>query len=153
MNESAQNAANEPGPSSGSSENDAACRRNIARKTVLWPILSDSAGQKSRPIVSARATMTMKAEARVAEAPPIEAAMALASEMMARPAETFRKKMAHRAYHCHVLTARRKPHAGAADGAVAGAAAASTPPSAGLCPSGSLGGFLRRKAAPPTRTP
>src|SRR5829696_1262086 len=107
----AQKNSNDPTASVGISKNAAACKQNIAKNTPRPPIVSDRAGHRSRPAASDTEMIMMKAAARAAEAPPIELAITLASERMARPAVVLRKNTAQRAYDCHVLRATRKHHA------------------------------------------
>src|SRR5215204_2479051 len=106
----AKKTTNDPAPRAGISENAAACKQNIAKNTARPPILSDSAGHRSRPMASEAEMIMMKAAARVTEAPPMEPASTLASERMARPAVVLRKNTVQRAYSCHVLRASRKRH-------------------------------------------
>src|SRR5215203_3980141 len=106
----AQKITSDPTANVGISENAAACKQNIAKNTARPPILSDRAGHSSRPAASDAEMIMMKAAARAAEAPPIEPAITLASERMARPAVVFRKNTTQRAYSCHVLRASRKRH-------------------------------------------
>src|SRR5215204_4701240 len=75
-----QNNAKDPAPSTGIKRKAAACIRNIARNTLAPPILSERIGHTSRPAVSDTATIITKPEATAAVAPPIEPAIALASE-------------------------------------------------------------------------
>src|SRR5215212_5081159 len=72
--------AKDPAPSTGIKRKAAACTRNIARNTLAPPILSERIGHTSRPAVSDNATIITKPEATAAVAPPIESAIALASE-------------------------------------------------------------------------
>ncbi len=85
---------NPPAPSVGSATTNAACRRNIVRRTFLGPILSYRVGQKIRPSALATAMMTAKVEAGVVVVPPSSESIALASEINARPTVVFRKSMA-----------------------------------------------------------
>src|ERR687897_3707868 len=138
----AQKITNDPTAKVGISENAAACKPNIAKNTARPPILSDRAGHRRRPMASEAEMIMMKAAARAAEAPPMEAAITLASERMARPAVVLRKNSAHRAYSCQVLRASLRRHA---------------PPPFSLFDSGDLsarpassaGAYLTNKAAPP----
>src|SRR3712207_3702602 len=107
----AQKTTNDPTASVGMSKNAAACKVNMARKTTRPPNLSERASQTSRPAASDTEITTIKAAARAAGAPPIEPAIALASERMASPAVVLRKKTAQRAYNCHVPRASRKAQA------------------------------------------
>src|SRR4028119_1916802 len=88
----AQKTAREPTASVGMSENAAACRQNMIKKTARPPILSDRAGHRSRPVASDTEMMPTKAAAAAAEAPPIDPAITLASERMASPAGGLGKK-------------------------------------------------------------
>src|SRR5215217_9562417 len=101
----AQKITNDPIASVGISKNAAACKQNIAKSTARSPILSERAGHRSRPTASDTEMIMMNAAERAAEAPPIELAITLASERMARPAVVLRKNTAQRAYDCHVLRA------------------------------------------------
>src|SRR5215218_2536315 len=101
---------NDPTAKVGISENASACKQNIAKNTPRPPIMSDSTGQRSRPTASDAEMMATKAAAGVAEAPPREPAITLASERMARPAVVLRKNTAHSAYSCEVLRASRNRH-------------------------------------------
>src|SRR5918998_2965005 len=137
----AQKITNDPTAKVGISENAAACRENIAKNTARPPIMSERAGQRRRPMASEAEMIMMKAAARAAEAPPMEPAITLASERMARPAVVLRKNSAHRAYSCQVLRASRRRHA---------------PPPFSLCDPGDLsarvtspGAYLTNQAAPP----
>src|SRR5215217_99894 len=94
----AQKLTNDPTANVGISENAAACKLNIAKNTARPPILSERAGHRRRPMASDTEMIIMKAAARVAEAPPMEPAITLASERMARPAVVLRKNTAHIAY-------------------------------------------------------
>src|SRR5215208_6593721 len=106
----AQKITNDPTASVDISKNAAACKQNIAKNTPRPPIMSDKAGHSRRPGASDMEMIIMKAAPRAAEAPPIEPAMTLASERMARPAVVLRKNTVQRAYSCHVLRASRKRH-------------------------------------------
>src|ERR671921_1982591 len=106
----AQKTTNDPTANVGIRKNAIACKENIAKKTVRPPILSERAGQRSLPTASVTEIVTTKAEARVVEVPPIEAAIGWASERIASPAVVLRKNTAQRAYNCHVFRASRKTH-------------------------------------------
>jgi hypothetical protein len=103
-----QKMANDPTAKVGISENAAACKQNIAKNTARPPILSERAGHRRRPTASDTEMIIMKAAARAAEAPPMEPAITLASERMARPVVVLRKNPAQRAYSCQVLRASRR---------------------------------------------
>src|ERR671917_2238166 len=107
----AQKTTNDPTASVGMSKNAAACKENMARKTARPPNLSERVGHRSRPAASDTEITTTKAAARAAEAPPIEPAIALASERMASPAVVLRKNTAQSAYSCQVFSASRKAQA------------------------------------------
>src|SRR5215216_181142 len=106
----AQKITNDPTANVGISENAAACKLNIAKNTERPPILSERAGHRRRPTASDTEMIMMKAAARVVEAPPIEPAITLASERMARPAVVLRKNTVQRAYSCQVLRASLRRH-------------------------------------------
>src|ERR671916_1235853 len=107
----AQKTTNDPTANVGISKNAAACKENMAKKTVRPPILSERAGHRSLPPASVTETATTKAAATAAEAPPIEAASGWASERIASPAVVLRKNTAQRAYSCQVLRASLRRHA------------------------------------------
>src|SRR5919199_6300094 len=136
--------------SAGIRESAAACKQNMARKTARPPILSERAGHRSRPDASVMETATTKAAARVAEAPPIEAASGWASERMARPAVVLRKNRAQSAYSCHVFSASRRLHAPPA--VLPGSGTGGSPPAGWRSArTGSSRGYLTNQAAAPIR--
>src|SRR5215207_4218293 len=140
----AHKTTNDPTASVGISKNAAACKQNMAKNTARPPILSDKDGHSSRPAASEAEIMMRKAAASTAEAPPIEPAITLASERMARPAVVFRKNSAQMAYSCHVFSASRKRHAPSSFSAPSGSVELRSRPV-------SLGGYLTNQAAPPIR--
>src|SRR5215218_10733048 len=134
----AQKITNDPTANVGISENAAACKLNIAKNSARPQILSERAGHRRRPTASDTEMIIMKV---AAEAPPMEPAITLASERMARPAVVLRKNTAQRAYSCHVLRASRSRHA-------------SPPfwlfdPGEFLARVASAGAYLTNQAAPP----
>src|ERR671933_712861 len=137
----AQKITNDPTANVGISENAAACKLNIAKNTARPPILSERAGHRRRPTASDAEMMPIKATARAAEAPPMEAAITRASERMARPAVVLRKNTAHRAYSCQVLRALLRRHVPAPFSLFA--------PGALPASRASRGASLTNRAAPP----
>src|SRR5918998_66209 len=141
----AQKITNDPTANVGISENAAACKLNIVKNTARPPILSERAGHRRRPTASDTEMIIMKAAAGGAEAPPMEPAITLASERMARPAVVLRKNTAHRAYSCQVLMASYKRQAPIAFSALSGLAESPARPT-------SSGAYLTKQAAPPMMT-
>src|SRR5215208_2090594 len=140
----AQKITNDPTANVGISENAAACKLNIAKNTARPPILSERTGHRRRPTASDAEMIMMKAAARAAEAPPMEPAITLASERMARPAVVLRKNTAHRAYSCQVLRASRKRHASPPFSTLSDPVESPARPA-------SSGAYLTNHAAPPIR--
>lgn len=81
--------------------------RNMARKTHLRPMKSDSQAHRNRPEPLAIEMTPTSPAAAMALAPVISRAIPAAWEMMAMPAVTLRNSSVHRAYHCQVPTASR----------------------------------------------
>src|SRR5918995_7488002 len=92
-------------PTTGKRKKRTACKRNIVRKTHLLPIASDNQAQRNRPAALPTEIMLTSHAAVAGATPDNSCAIGSASEMMAMPAVTLRKRSAQSAYHCQVLSA------------------------------------------------
>src|SRR3712207_6170860 len=72
------------------------------------PIASDSHAQAKRPTALPIEMIETTPAATAAVTPVISSVIGAASEMIAMPAVTLRKRIAHSAYHCHFDSAPRR---------------------------------------------
>src|SRR5919206_2928999 len=87
-------------PTTGMRKKRAACKRYMVKKTHLRPMASESQAQRNRPAPLAMEIMLTSHAANQGATPDTSCAIGSASEMMAMPAVTLRKRRAQRAYHC-----------------------------------------------------
>src|ERR671921_1173074 len=104
MKEKMANITNEA-PTTGKRKKRAACKRYMVKKTHLRPMASESQAQRKRPAALPTEIMLTSHAAVAGATPDTSCAIGSASEMMAMPAVTLRKRSAQSAYHCQVLSA------------------------------------------------